>query len=70
MKNNRGELKLTAFDLLNRSLGVSRTVSQSQIVDQQYNVISRYFLVTFTYSLQKSGLSGGAGGRPQMMMRF
>jgi hypothetical protein len=70
MKNNRGELKLTAFDLLNRSLGVSRTVSQSQIVDQQYNVISRYFLITFTYSLQKSGLSGGGGGRPQMMMRF
>lgn len=69
MKNNRGELKLTAFDLLNRSLGVNRTVSQSQIVDQQYNVISRYFLITFTYSLQKSGLSGGNNG-PRMMMRF
>jgi hypothetical protein len=70
LKNKRAEVKLSAYDLLNKSAGISRTVLQSQIIDQQYNVISRYFLIGFTYSLQKSGLSGGAGPRPMMMMRM
>jgi hypothetical protein len=70
LKNKRAEVKLSAYDLLNKNAGISRTVLQSQIIDQQYNVISRYFLIGFTYSLQKSGLSGGAGPRPMMMMRM
>jgi hypothetical protein len=68
MKNKRAELKLSAFDLLNRNVGVSRNVSQNQIVDQSYNVINQYFLIGFTYSLQKSGLGGG--GRRMMTMRM
>jgi hypothetical protein len=57
MKNKRAELKMSAFDLLNKNIGISRNVSQNQIVDQEYNVISQYFLLSFTYSLQKSGLA-------------
>ena len=63
MKNKRAELKLSAFDILNKNIGVSRNVSQNQIVDQSYNVINQYFLIGFTYSLQKSGLAGGNGGQ-------
>ncbi len=66
MKNKRAEIKMSAFDLLNKNIGISRNVSQNQIVDRSYNVISQYFLLTFTYSLQKSGLGGGA--RPGGMM--
>jgi hypothetical protein len=62
MKNKRAELKISAFDILNKNAGVSRNVSQNQIVDQSYNVINQYFLVGFTYSLQKSGLTGNNGG--------
>jgi hypothetical protein len=71
LKNNRGELKISAFDILNKNVGVSRNVSQNQIVDQSYNVINQYFLIGFTFSLQKSGLSTG-GPRPPggMMMRI
>jgi hypothetical protein len=57
MKNKRAELKMSAFDLLNKNIGISRNVSQNQIVDQEYNVISQYFILSFTYSLQKSGLA-------------
>ena len=57
MKNKRAELKMSAFDLLNKNIGISRNVSQNQIVDQEYNVINQYFLLSFTYSLQKSGLA-------------
>jgi hypothetical protein len=69
MKNKRAEIKMSAFDLLNKNIGISRNVSQNQIVDRSYNVISQYFMLTFTYSLQKSGLGGGAraGG---MMIRM
>jgi hypothetical protein len=69
LKNKRAEIKMSAFDLLNKNIGISRNVSQNQIVDRSYNVISQYFMLTFTYSLQKSGLSGGAraGG---MMIRM
>lgn len=69
MKNKRAELKMSAFDLLNKNIGISRNVSQNQIVDRSYNVINQYFLLSFTYSLQKSGLGGGtrSGG---MMIRM
>lgn len=67
MKNKRAELKMSAFDLLNKNIGISRNVSQNQIVDRSYNVISQYFLLSFTYSLQKSGLGGG-GRRPGAVM--
>ena len=66
MKNKRAEIKMSAFDLLNKNIGINRNVSQNQIVDRSYNVISQYFMLTFTYSLQKSGLGGGA--RPGGMM--
>jgi hypothetical protein len=70
MKNKRAELKISAFDLLNKNIGVSRNVSQNQIVDQSYNVINQYFLVGFTYSLQKSGLGDNKGGGPRMTIRM
>jgi len=72
LKNKRAELKISAFDILNKNIGVSRNVSQNQIVDQSYNVINQYFLIGFTYSLQKSGLTGnnGQGGGPRMNIRM
>jgi len=70
LKNKRAEIKMSAFDLLNKNIGINRNVSQNQIVDRSYNVISQYFMLTFTYSLQKSGLGGGAraGARAGGMM--
>ena len=69
LKNKRAEIKISAFDILNKNAGISRNVSQNQIVDQSYNVINQYFLVGFTYSLQKSGLAGNGGG-PRMTIRM
>ena len=70
MKNKRAELKISAFDILNKNVGVSRNVSQNQIVDQSYNVINQYFLIGFTYSLQKSGLAGGTVSGQRMSIRM
>jgi hypothetical protein len=73
MKYNRGEIKLTATDMLNRNTGVSRDVSQNYIEDKEVNTLRRFFMLTFTYSLSKSGLgrtvTDGIGGGMRVIMK-
>jgi hypothetical protein len=59
LKFNRGELKLRVNDMLNRNVGVNRTSNQNYIEDSRVNTLRRYALLTFTYSLAKTGLGGG-----------
>lgn len=59
MKNKRAEFKLSVYDLLNKNVGITRSVNQNYIIDQKYNVLNRYFLLSFTYSLHRSGLNSG-----------
>ncbi|HEY6900154.1 MAG TPA: outer membrane beta-barrel protein, partial [Puia sp.] len=61
LKNGRGELKLGVMDLLNQNTGITRSVNQGSIVDQRYNVLQRYFLLSFTYSISKAGLRAKDG---------
>jgi len=67
LKNDRGEVKLGVMDILNRNTGITRSVSQGYVLDEQYNVLRRYFLLSFTYSLNKSGLKTKGG--PVINMR-
>jgi hypothetical protein len=70
MKYSRGEIKLSAFDLLNENTGINRTSNQNYIEDSRVNTLQRFFMLTFTYSLTKSGLSNGdAHGGARVMMR-
>ncbi|NML20053.1 outer membrane beta-barrel protein [Pseudoflavitalea sp. G-6-1-2] len=62
LKNDRGELKLSAFDLLNKNVDISRNASRNYIEDVRSTVLKRYFMLTFTYSLNKTG--GGAESGP------
>ena len=55
LKNNRGELKLYAFDLLKQNQSVIRTVQENYIEDSQSKVLQQYFMLTFTYSLKNFG---------------
>jgi len=49
LKNNKGELKLTIFDLLGQNNSISRSISDVTITDTYTNVLTRYGLVSFTY---------------------
>ncbi|HTJ13013.1 MAG TPA: outer membrane beta-barrel protein [Dinghuibacter sp.] len=60
-KNDRGELRLSLMDALGRNTGITRNVDQTAIQDERYNVLQRYILLSFTYSLNKSGLKTGGG---------
>ena len=57
----RGELKFSVSDLLNKNIGINRTVNQNFTQDTRYNVLQRYFQLSFSYRLNRSGSAlGGA----------
>ncbi len=71
MKDDRATLRLQAYDLLNEQTNISRTVAENYYADTQTNRLGRYFMLMFTFKLQKfSGLPPsddrgfpGPGGR-------
>jgi hypothetical protein len=61
LRFNRGELKLSVSDILNRSIGISRNTNQNYIEDVRVNTLRRFALLSFTYSLSKTGLNNSGG---------
>ena len=56
LKNKLGEIRISAFDLLNQNTNISRTVTETYIEDNRTRVLNRYFLMTFTYTLRNYGV--------------
>jgi len=57
LKDQRGTLRLQGFDLLNQQTNINRTVGEV-LTDSQTNRLARYFMLTFTFRLQKfSGIN-------------
>lgn len=69
LKYNRGELKISARDLLNKNVGISRTTNNNYIEDSRVLTLRRFFLLTFTYSLSKTGLNNAGGGGMRIITR-
>lgn len=70
LKGNRGELKLSAFDLLNQNVGVTRNTNQNYIEDVRSITLQQYFMLSFNYRLNKGEAAPQAmpGGR-QLLRR-
>ena len=66
LKNKRAEIKLSVYDLLNENKGISRNANANYIEDTRFNVLQRYFLLGFTFSLNKSGNTSTG---PRMVVR-
>ena len=52
-KKKNGVIKFAAFDVFNQNSNISRTVSANAIVDSRSKRLARFFMLTFTYRLQK-----------------
>ena len=67
LKNNGGELRLSAFDLLKQNNSINRLVTETYLEDNITQVLTQYFMLTFTYNLRNFGTPARAGagnGRP------
>jgi hypothetical protein len=69
LRYNRGEIKLSATDLLNKNVGINRTTNQNYIEDSRVNSLRRFFMLSFTYSLSKTGLNNAGGGGMRIITR-
>lgn len=70
LKFNRGELKLSARDLLNKNVGISRNTNNNYMEDSKVLTLRQFFLLSFTYSLSKTGLNNaGSGGGMRIITR-
>lgn len=54
-KDKSGEIKLAVYDLLNQNVSITRNITQNYIQDVQNKVLTRYFMLTFTYNLRRFG---------------
>jgi hypothetical protein len=70
-KKKNGFIRLSGFDIFNQNTNISRTVTASSITDTKTNRLTRYFMLTFTYRLNRfTGQQGQQGQRPgDMQMR-
>jgi hypothetical protein len=72
-KAQSGELKLGVVNLLDKSLSVSQQSSVNYLEQTTYNNLGRYYMISFTYSLNKqlnpmgNGPRGGRGPRMMIM---
>lgn len=53
LKNNTGELKLAAINLLDRSMGVNQTANSLYVERETLNSLGQYFMLSFTYTINK-----------------
>lgn len=55
LKDQKGELKLSVFDLLKQNQAITRVATETYIEDVQNDVLQQYFMLTFTYKLRNFG---------------
>jgi len=52
LKDNKGELRLFVFDILNQNRSIQRNITETYIEDTRTTILQRYFILTFTYNFK------------------
>jgi hypothetical protein len=78
LKGQKGEIKVSVFDLLKQNQSITRNITGEYIEDVQNQVLQQYFMFHFTYNLRNFGTAasrqqnrqgregrGGFGGSPR-----
>ncbi len=58
--NQRGEIKLNVYDLLNQNTIINQTANGNYMQDTRTNALKRYFMLTFTYNLRQFNTKGNS----------
>ena len=66
-KSNQSELRLTVYDLLNQNRAISRNVTQAYFEDVRTKVLTRYAMITYTYTLKQLGAKSDDKDKKMMM---
>ena len=61
LKGKRGQLTLSAVDILNQGIGIDRNSTLNFIEDTRINSLGRYVMLSFTYKLSAFGDQGNGG---------
>ncbi|MEQ9405416.1 MAG: TonB-dependent receptor [Cyclobacteriaceae bacterium] len=59
LKNDRGEIKLSVFDILNQNQGINRTTNFNYIEEERIASIGTYYMVSMTYRLSAFNQNSG-----------
>lgn len=73
LKNKTGELKFALNNILNYGVSITQTATSNYMQQVTSNNLGRYFMISFTYSLNKqlnpmNGMDRRRGGGNRMMM--
>lgn len=68
LKANAGEIKVGVNNVLDRNLGVTQSANNNYFERQTMNSLGRYYMVSFTYAINRHLNPMGGGRRGQRMM--
>lgn len=70
-KEDKGQIKLAVYDILNSNQNALRFVNGNLITDSRTNVMQRYFLLTYSYNIRSmGGQKQKVGGQGNGLFRF
>jgi hypothetical protein len=55
LKNDKSEIRFSAFDMLDQNRGYSRNINSTTLTENRFQQLSQYFLLSFIWNFSKGG---------------
>jgi hypothetical protein len=68
LSKDRGEIKLSCYDILNQNISNYRYIYENTVTDTQSQIIKRYFMLTLQIRFNKSTMKGDVKPEPKKMI--
>lgn len=69
-KQDKGQLRLAVYDILNSNTNVNRYYTSNAIIDNRTNVLQRYFMLSYTYNIRSFGGQTAKVGGTKSIFNF